>query len=369
MPTTIADLDTPCVLIDLDRAETNLKRAQAHADANGYALRPHIKTHKLPRLAKRQVELGAVGITVQKLGEAEVMADAGLSDIFLPYNILGANKLARLAALNGRVTLSVTADSAETVSGYAAVFGAGQPLTVLVECDTGTRRCGVQTPDEARKLAQAIDDAPGLVFGGLMTYPPAGRPGDAEAWLAAAVALLRDAGIAVPRVTSGNTPDIWHTGASVVTERRPGTYVYNDRMQVRAGAAAFDDCALTVLATVVSRPTPARAVLDSGSKALSSDIAPGIEGYGLIAGTDLTLKFLNEEHGVIEAGQLDLATLAARGAEQENRSAPVDLAVGDRVRIIPNHACVVSNLFDAVYFVSGNDVVATEVVAARGRVD
>src|SRR5579863_1290778 len=131
----IADLDTPCVVIDLVRVEANLARAQAHATANRYALRPHIKTHKLPRFAKRQMELGAVGITAQKLGEVEVMADAGLTDIFIPYNIVGAQKLARLAALNARVTLSVTADSAETVAGYAQTFGAARPLTVLVECD------------------------------------------------------------------------------------------------------------------------------------------------------------------------------------------------------------------------------------------
>ncbi len=351
MPSTIAELETPCVLIDLDRVEANLRRAQEHADANRYALRPHIKTHKLPRFAKRQVELGAVGITAQKLGEAEVMADAGLADIFVPYNILGESKLRRLKALSERVTLSVTADSLATIAGYAATFGPEKPLTVLVECDTGTRRCGVQTPEEALALAREIARAPGLLFGGLMTYPPARRLDEAEAWLAAAVELFREAGVAVPRITGGNTPDMWRTGDSVVTERRPGTYIYYDRLQVRAGAANLDDCALTVLTTVVSRPTPNRAVLDSGSKALSSDIAPGIEGYGLVAGTDLTLSFLNEEHGVIEAGS------------------PVALAVGERVRVIPNHACVVSNLFDVVHIVSGDRVVATERVAARGRVD
>lgn len=350
--TTIADLDTPCVVIDLDRVEANLARAQAHAAANGYALRPHIKTHKLPRFARRQVELGAVGITAQKLGEAEVMADAGLTDIFVPYNILGTAKLDRLKALNQRITLSVTADSTETIAGYAASFTEQRPLTVLVECDTGTRRCGVQTPNEALSLARAIAAAPGLVFGGLMTYPPAGKADDAEAWLREAVGLLRQSGLEVPRVTSGNTPDMWRPpGDSVVTERRPGTYIYFDRMQVEAGVATWDDCALTALATVVSRPTPTRAVLDSGSKTLSSDIRQGLDGYGLVAGTGLTLKFLNEEHGVIEA------------------PAPIDLKVGERVRIVPNHACVVTNLFDVVHLVSGNEVVATETVAARGRVD
>jgi len=351
MVRTIADLETPCVLIDLDRVEANLNRAQAHADANGYALRPHIKTHKLPRFAKRQLELGARGITVQKLGEAEVMADAGLSDIFLPYNILGASKLKRLKALNDRISIAVTADSPDTVAGYAQAFATGKPLTVLVECDTGSKRCGVQTPAQALALARQIEMAPGLRFGGLMTYPPGGKIDLAEAWLREATDLFAQAGIPVPRVTSGNTPDMWHTGQSVVTERRPGTYIYYDRLQVAAGAASFDDCALTVLATVVSRPTANRIVLDSGSKSLSSDIA-SLEGYGLIQGTDVTLKYLNEEHGVIEL------------------AAPSDSPrVGERVRIVPNHACVVSNLFDVVNLVSGDTVIETVPVAARGRVD
>src|SRR5687767_1539751 len=352
MAQTVAGLDTPAVLIDLERVEANLKRAQAHADANGYKLRPHTKTHKLPKFALRQVELGAHGITVQKLGEAEVMADAELDDIFLPYNILGDIKLGRLAALNDRVTLSVTADSPETVAGYARTFKDLKPLTVLVECDTGTRRCGVQTPAQALALGRQIALAPGLRFGGLMTYPPHGKMTEVDAWLRDALALFAEAGIAVPRVSSGNTPDIWKTtGQNVVTERRPGTYIYNDRMQVAAGSADWKDCAITVLATVVSRPTPTRAVLDSGSKSLSSDLV-GLSGYGLVAGTDLTLKFLNEEHGVIET------------------DAPFDtLKIGDRVRVIPNHACVVSNLFDVVNLVRGDQVVETVPVAARGRVD
>jgi D-serine deaminase-like pyridoxal phosphate-dependent protein len=352
MPESIADLETPCVLIDLDIVEANLGRAQREADRLGLKLRPHIKTHKLPRFARRQVELGAVGITVQKLGEAEVMADAGLTDLFLPYNILGAHKLGRLKALNERVKLAVTADSPDTVAGYAATFTAGRPLTVLVECDTGMGRCGVQTPAQALALARQIGLAPGLRFGGLMTYPPAGGRDKAEAWLADAKAMLAQAGIDCPVVSSGGSPDLFrgHAG-SVVTEYRPGTYIYNDRMQVKFGAATWDDCALTVLATVVSRPTPTRAVIDAGSKALTSD-APGLEGFGRIVGYETaTLKSLSEEHCVIEL------------------AAPSDAPrIGETLRIIPNHACVVSNLFDEVHLVSGGAVVETVPVAARGKV-
>jgi D-serine deaminase-like pyridoxal phosphate-dependent protein len=350
--TTINELDTPTVLVDIDRVEANLARTQAHADDNGYALRPHTKTHKIPRFAQRQVELGAVGITVQKLGEAEVMADAGLTDIFLPYNIVGPIKLARLKALNSRVTIAVTADSPDTVSGYAATFIAGKPLTVLVECDTGGGRCGVQSAAQALALARQIAMSPGLRFGGLMTYPGLHKWTEADRWLADAKAMIETAGIDVPVVTAGNSPDMWHTGDATVTERRPGTYIYFDRSQVAFGAANWQSCALTVLTTVVSRPTATRIVIDAGSKSLSSDLM-GLTGHGAVMGNeDVIVKALSEEHGVIEL------------------AAPSDIPrVGDRLRIIPNHVCVVSNLFDRVRLVRGNEVLETVPVAARGRVD
>jgi D-serine deaminase-like pyridoxal phosphate-dependent protein len=347
-------LDTPCVLIDLDRVEANLKRAQAFADALGLKLRPHIKTHKLTRFARRQVELGAIGITCQKLGEAEVMADAGIADIFLPYNILGERKLARLRALADRVRLSVTADSDVTVAGLSCAFaGSARPLQVLVECDTGMGRCGVQTPAEALALARAIEAAPGLAFAGLMTYPAAGKVGANAAWLAEAVALLESEHLPPAIVSNGGTPDFRHAGdVSVATEHRPGTYIYLDRYQVAKGVGALEDCALTVLATVVSRPTEDRAVIDAGSKALTSDTL-GMEGFGLVVGyPDAKIRSLSEEHGVI-----DLTVCAQKPG------------IGERLRIIPNHACVVSNLFDTVVLVRGGEIVETTPVSARGRVD
>ena len=348
----IADLETPCVVIDVARVEANLAKAQAHANANNYALRPHIKTHKLPRFAKRQIELGAVGVTTQKLGEAEVMADAGIADIFVPYNIVGDKKLARLAALNDRVTLSVTADSPDTVAGYAATFlGRAKPLTVLIECDTGGGRCGVQSPAQALALARQVAMSPGLRFGGLMTYPARGKFAEADRWLADAKALIEQAGIAVPRITSGNSPDIWHTGDTVVSERRPGTYIYFDRSQMAYGVASFADCALTVLATVVSRPTATRAVIDAGSKSLTSDTL-GLDGFGVIQGhEEIVITALSEEHGIIELPE----------ASDWPR-------IGDRVRIIPNHACVVSNLFDVVNLIGADGEIETVPVAARGLV-
>ncbi len=350
----LSEIDTPAVLIDVDRAEANLERFQAYADSHKLAVRPHIKTHKLPRFAKRQVELGAVGITCQKIGEAEVMADAGLKDIFLPYNIIGKSKLDRLVALNKRVQLAVTADSEATVNGLAAAFRK-QPksLIVLVECDTGAGRCGVQSPQEAVALAKLIEASEGLKFAGFMTYPKNGGISENEAFLSAAKQLALDAGLDPRIISNGGSPDMWRAHeVTTATEHRPGTYIYMDRFQVAKGVGSFDDCALTVLATIVSRPTGNRAIIDAGSKSLTSDTL-GMEGFGrIVEYPDAVITSLSEEHGTID--------LSACGNKPQ---------IGERVRIIPNHACVVSNLFDKVNLISGDEVVEIADVAARGRVD
>jgi D-serine deaminase-like pyridoxal phosphate-dependent protein len=352
--TAFSQLETPAVLIDLDRVEANLKRAQDYADSHGLKLRPHIKTHKLPRFAKRAMELGAVGITVQKLGEAETMADAGIGEIFLPYNIIGPAKLKRLRALAERVNITVTADSAETIEGLSAAFADSKtPLTVLVECDTGMGRCGVQTPEAALGLAEKISNSPGLRFGGLMTYPAAGQVEANSQWLAAARQTLTAAGLAPTIISNGGTPDLWRAHeVTAATEHRPGTYIYMDRFQVGKGVGSWDDCALTVLATVVSRPTENRAIIDAGSKSLTSDTL-GLAGFGLIENyPDAVITGLSEEHGTIDL-----------------TNCPTKPQIGEQLRIIPNHACVVSNLFDEVTLISGDQIVETVPVAARGRVD
>lgn len=350
LPKTVSEIDTPAVLIDVSKTQANIEKAQAHANAVGVALRPHIKTHKLPFFARRQIEAGAVGITCQKIGEAEVMADAGLTDIFLPYNILGQEKLDRLAALHQRITLAVTVDNETSLAGLAKRFtNAGRPLKVLIECDTGMGRCGVQTPVEALDLARKISQHEGLKFGGLMTYPASGKPEQAELWLVEARDLLAQNGIECETISSGGTPDMWRTPQhNVITEYRPGTYAYFDRFQVSKGAATLDDCALTVLATVVSHPTKERAIVDAGSKTLSSDTL-GLPDFGELVGRpNARVVGLSEEHGTI-TGDVE------------------DLKVGDRVQIIPDHVCVVSNLFDKVYLVSGDDVLDMLPVAARGK--
>ena len=342
------ELDTPVAVVDLERLEANIARFQAYLASHGIANRPHIKTHKIPQIAHMQLAAGAVGITCQKIGEAEVMADAGVEDIFIPYNLLGAAKLGRLAALARRARLSVTADSAVVARGLsAAMAGAGLELPVLVECDTGLGRCGVQTPAEAAELALLIARSPGLRFGGLMTYPTSEATGP---FMGEATRLIAARGLAVERVSGGGTPAMWRAHLHPeVTEHRAGMYIYGDRYTLRAGALTLDQVAFAVLATVVSRPTAERGVIDAGSKALSSDLL-GLEGHGmLLEYPEARVVGLSEEHGT-----LDLSACARRPA------------VGERVTVIPNHCCVVSNLFDEIVGVRGGRVEVVWPVAARG---
>ena len=348
----IEKIDTPAVLIDVSLAEKNLARAQDHITARGMLARPHIKTHKLPRFAHRQIELGATGITCQKLSEAEVMAGHGIDDILITYNILGEGKLGRLRALADKIDLSVCADNAHVVSSLAgAMSGAARPLAVLVECDTGSLRCGVMSPQQALDLALKIDAAQGLEFKGLMTYPPMNKGEETNAKLTAIRDHLNAAGLKVEVISTGGTPDLWDSSPSIATEYRPGTYIYNDIMQIGFGAATLDDCALSVLATVISCPDADRAVLDSGSKTLSSDPCQ-TPGFGhIVEYPDVVLTHMNEEHGMLNLS----------GCDPERRP-----KVGDRVHIIPNHVCVVSNLFNSVYLVQDNGNLEMVPVTARG---
>ena len=350
---TLGDLETPVPVIDLDVAVKNLARWQTHCDQHIIANRPHIKTHKLVGMAKLQLALGAKGICVQKLGEAEVMADAGVTDQLLTFNVVGALKLARLAALRQRIDIAVVADSLAVVEGLThAATMAGRTLQVLVECDTGAGRNGVQSPASALALAQQIDKMPSLAFAGLMTYPPAFTRSAIAEFFSETKMLLSKSGLACARVTSGGSRDLWSTeGLSDVTEYRVGTYIYNDRSQVAAGAFTFDDCAETVLTTVVSRPTDNRAIVDAGSKALTSDLS-GLQGYGIMHDlNDALLYQLNEEHGY-----LDLS------------ASPRKPKVGDTLRVTMNHVCPVNNLFDKVVFVRGDKILGAVKVDARGKV-
>jgi D-serine deaminase-like pyridoxal phosphate-dependent protein len=349
---TFPSLDTPAVLVDLDIAEANIDRFQKHCDAHGLKLRPHIKTHKLPRLARRQIAAGAIGITCQKVSEAEAMiAEGGVEDVLLTYNILGEAKLARLRGLAGRVRLTVVCDNGAVAQGLSAAFrDAPEPLSVLVECDTGAGRCGVQTPEAAAELAAALDRLPGLRLAGLMTYPPVGREAHVQDWLSRAAALCQAQGLTVSVISNGGTPGMWQAqDVPAATEYRAGTYIYNDRSLQARGLCDWSDCALTVLATVVSVPAPDRAIVDAGSKVLTSDLL-GLEGFGHVLGRpDIAITALSEEHGTLSAPQ-------------------IGLEVGDRLRIVPNHACVVTNMLDRVELIRGDSWEATAPVAARGLV-
>ncbi len=337
------DVATPAAVVDLDRLESNITRWQEHCDRVGLANRPHVKTHKCVEIARRQVEAGARGVTCQTLHEAEVMVDAGIDDVLVPYNVVGARKLEQLALLLARARISVTADDPVLLAGLAgAAAEAGRELGVLVDCDTGLGRTGVSSPDEAAELAAAIARTSGLRFDGLLTFP---APPGASAFLEAASAMIGRRGLGVETVSAGGTPTMWRSGElrPCVTEYRAGTYVFSDRNTVASGAATLDEVALVVTATVVSS-RDGRAIVDAGSKALSSE--PTDDGFGLVLeAPDSKLVRLDEEHGYVE--------LAARD----------ELEVGQQVRIVPNHVCLAVNLTDELLAIRGGEV------AARWRVE
>jgi D-serine deaminase-like pyridoxal phosphate-dependent protein len=349
----IAEIDTPAFVVDEVIAKRNIKRFQEHCEKQGLALRPHIKTHKTVHFAKVQMDSGAVGITCQKISEAEVMADGGIDDILITYNIIGEAKLQRLRLLADRVKkLSVTADSAAVIKGLNAAFeNAENPLTVLIECDTGAGRCGVQSPDEAAELALLIKNARGLKFGGLMTYPAVGGQPNVAKFMRAAVDLLKEKGISCPVVSSGGSPDMWSAKTDgVVTEYRIGTYIYNDRSLVENGSCDWDDCAGHVLATIVSIPAKGRAIIDAGSKVLTSDLL-GFSDYGhIVERPDIKIIGLSEEHGTLKF-------------DPEK-----PLEIGQKLKIVPNHVCVVSNMFDRIWLRKENGRHEMLTIDARGMV-
>lgn len=352
----IADeIGTPALVVDLDVVDRNVARLQALCDRHGIANRPHAKTHKSVSLMRRQIEAGAVGITVQKLGEAEALADGGAEDVFIAYNLIGAEKIARLAALMGRIEVTVAADNPLAVAAYAeAARLAGRDLAVRVECDTGRKRAGVETVAEAVAVAKLVAATPGLVLDGLMLYPPEGAEAAAatNAFVAAVRAGLAETGAEIRSLSSGGTPNLLGLGTiEGQTEHRSGTSIFNDRQMIAAGVAEEADCALLVYTTVVSRGGPDRGILDAGSKVFTTETGWGVTGHGLILEhREAAIPRFSEEHGF-----LDLARCNDRPK------------VGDVLRVIPNHVCPVVNVVGELVFVQGGDIVGRESVAARGR--
>ncbi len=355
-------LDTPCLLLDVEKLDANIRRMAELASAAGVALRPHAKTHKLIEVAHRQLAAGCHGLTVAKLGEAELLADHGVRDLLIAYPVWGAGKWKRLCALAASADVRVAADSFEVFAGIsAAATDQGLTIPVRIEIDTGYGRCGVQSPEDAVQLARRVAGLAGVELVGVMSFAgqtyaargadiAAAAAADAEA-LVAAAAALRQAGFAVPEVSAGSTPSATRLHALVgISEIRPGTYVFSDRDQAALGWGTLDDCALTALATVVSRPTPTRAIIDAGTKTLSSDRAQTADGWGVVRGhPDWTIVSLNEEHGILEvpAGQAPIGTL---------------------VEIVPNHACGMLNLHDWVAVSRGDEVIDWWRVRGRGLI-
>lgn len=360
----IHDLETPAVLIDLDRLERNIARMAARAREAGVALRPHAKTHKVPEIGWMQVRAGAVGLSVAKTSEAEVFAKHGFEDLFIAYPAVGLGKAERLVALAKRVRLSVGVDSVEAAEWLGeAASRAGITLTVRMKVDVGYHRVGVD-PADVVALGTRIAAIRGVRLDGVFTH--AGQaynratPGEIEkdtvdeaSVMARAADDLRRAGVGIEVVSIGSTPTSKFGFARPgITEARPGNYVYLDRTQAGLGTCSFDDCAMTVLATVVSHPVADRLTLDAGSKTLSSDmLRPVADGHGLIVGTKSRVAKLSEEHGVVVVEPGDA------------------FRIGDRVRVLPNHACVVSNLHNRVYGVRGENIETVFEVAARGCVE
>jgi len=348
----IDDLETPVPVVDLDILESNLARMQAYCDEHGLRLRPHIKTHKCPQIARMQIDGGAVGITCQKLSEAEVMVDAGFVDIHMSYPLVGVGKAERLAALARRAHVSVSVDSDQTLeTATAAAKQAHSRIPVLIDFDSGAGRTGVLHPEDALRLAKLVLATPNLEFEGLITYPLS--PASGEFYLRA-LSLFQSEGIEIRRFSGAGTPTAWTAHLTPgLTEVRQGSYVFFDRSTVADGAATLDDCALHVWATVVSRPTKEKAILDSGSKTLSSDRVPDYAGpgYGLIREwPDAVIERLYEEHALVRV---------PNGCD--------GLQIGERVRVLPNHVCVVVNLHNELLGTRSGQVEQTLSILARGK--
>ena len=362
----LATLDTPALVIDLDIVQRNLEKMQKKADTHSVSLRPHIKTHKIPELAHLQLRMGAVGITVAKVSEAEVMAEAGIKDIFIANQVVGERKLNRLAALSQHVDIAIGLDSFSAAEHLSAVCAAsGLTMKYLIEINSGLNRCGVLPGKDAVELYQAVHTLPSLQFKGIFTHAGqvygAGSLAEirevsrheSKTMLETARAL-EQAGTPAEVVSVGSTPTmkVWQ-GHEGVNEIRPGNYIFHDAIQMSLGVATVEECALSIVATVISRPARERAVIDGGSKAFSSDRgAHGKEmasGFGIVLGKKATLDRLSEEHGIMSLDPDE------------------DLEIGDRVRLIPNHACAVVNLFDRAYGISKGEVVEQFQIAARGK--
>lgn len=361
--TPISDVDTPALLIDLDVMERNLARVADYARTHRLRLRPHTKTHKIPALARMQLDLGAVGLTVAKVSEAEVMLAARPTDLLVAYPVIGPAKLARLTRVACATHVTVALDSLVAAKELSrAAEHAGVTFDVLVEVDVGFGRVGVDPGPAMTDLGRAVMTLPNLRLRGIAFYP--GHITVLDANGLAAIDRLSEltatmatewtsAGLPLEIFSGGSTPTLFHSHRiPAVNEIRPGIYLFNDYNTVLSGACTLNDCAASILATVVSTTRPGRMILDAGSKALSTDrpvVGDAHFGY-VIEAPEARLFKLSEEHGFVDVSHCSMR-----------------FSVGDRVRVIPNHICTVVNLHDRVYGVRGGRVERIWNVEARGQ--
>ena len=358
------ELDTPALLIDLDIMERNLPRAADYAKTHKLRLRPHTKTHKIPAIGRRQLALGAAGLTVAKVGEAEVMLAAEPPELLIAYPVIGRRKLERLIPVARKTKVTVVVDSLAAARELSeAAREANLKLGVLAEMDVGLGRVGVQPGEELLKLARGITGLPKLRLEGIAFYPGHIKVIDEDGLRAldelssvvqGAVNDFRRAGLPHDVVSGGSTSSLFHSHRiAAMNEIRSGTYVFNDRNTVVWGACTTADCAVTILTTVVSTARKNGMIIDGGSKTFSSDpsAAAGEAKFGhIVEAPEASLFQLNEEHGYVDLGE-------AAGM----------FKVGDRVRVIPNHVCVAMNLHEWVHGIRGEQVLQAWKVEGRGK--
>ncbi|MGD8362434.1 MAG: alanine racemase [Gemmatimonadota bacterium] len=360
------DLDTPAPLVDVDRMETNLRTAAAYCREHNLAYRPHAKTHKSSVLARKQLDVGAIGATVATPQEAQVMARV-VDDILVAYPFMARGKLGAVLSLDERVRLSVALDSSPALEHLAnAARERGREVGVLVEVDVGLKRVGVPCLDDTLKLAREAADTPGVHYDGILFYPGHIRMPSADqtqgiqalsAQLVQIMEALERIGLSPSVVSGGSTPTFFRSHEIAgTTEVRAGTGIFNDRTTALLDGCAWTDCAYSVLATVVSTAIPGQAVVDAGSKALSKEEVNGslpdpsaAAGFGCVLDRpELRVTALSEEHGIIDV----------RGSDWRPRP-------GDLVRIVPNHVCVSVNLFARLWQVRGDDLLGSWAVEGR----
>ncbi|MCX5561647.1 alanine racemase [Streptomyces sp. NBC_00038] len=353
-------LVTPVLVVDVDVLDRNIARMAQAAGSGGFALRPHAKSHKCAEIAERQLRLGARGLSVATLSEAEALARAGVDDLFIAYPLwLDRAKAGRARTLADEVALRVGVDSVEGARRLGdAVRGSDRPVQALVEVDCGTRRTGVP-PADAGRIAGAAVDA-GLDVLGVFTFPGHGYGHDADAAeraardeecsLAEAAASLGELGLGARVLSGGSTPTAGHWQPGPVNELRPGVYVFNDAQQLAIGTCTAADLALSAASTVISVPAPNRFVLDAGSKVLGPDRSPWVTGHGYLpAYPDATITALWEHHAVVQLPE------GVRGPR-----------LGEVVSVVPNHVCTPVNLADELLIAREGVEVDRWKVAARG---